>query len=76
LRVSGIKDHSGLRSGVDNSIATQTAAPMNGNLSDSSGYSTLMMMFAAIAAIRMKATMPTRAQSMTIPRGGSCRIGE
>ncbi len=66
----GLADRRALRS------ASQTATPMNGKLSACSVYLTLMKMLVAIADTRMKATIPTRAQSIRTPGEASLRIGE
>ena len=57
-------------------IARQTATPMNGKLSACSVYLTLMKMLVEIADTRMKATIPTRVQSIRASGDASFRIGE
>ncbi len=64
LMAPGIRLHSGLRSGAASSSATQTALPRKGKLSASAANFRFTVTLVAIAATRMNATMPTRAQSM------------
>src|SRR5712691_2995145 len=76
LNAPGSSDHAGLRHSAAMKIATHTAAPMNGNLSEKSLNFTLTMTLTAIAAIRMNATIATRGQSARTPAAGSFVIGE
>src|SRR5947208_12763268 len=61
LKVSGITDQSGDLSGDVSRITVQTAMPRTGSVSSRAGYFTFAVMFAARAAIRIAATMNTRA---------------
>ncbi len=76
LKVAGRSVQSGLRNGAEARIATHTAAPITGKTSSTCGNSRLATTLATIATTRMKATMPTRAQSTRTPAGGSFMIGE
>ena len=76
LKALGSSSQAGRRSGTHASSATQTAVPMNGNLSDTSLKRTLTTTLTTIAAIKMTATMNTRTQSTTTPTGGLRVMGE
>src|SRR5436190_20470805 len=76
LSAFGNSSHAGRRSGTQINNATQTAAPMKGKRSEISMYWALTTTGTTIAATRINATMNTRAQSTTMPTGGSRVIGE
>src|SRR5258707_15553404 len=76
LNVAGITFQSGARSGIEARIAAHTASPITGARSSQTGNQTLATTFATMAATRMNATMPTRAQSTRTPAGASFMIGE
>src|SRR5262245_29121727 len=75
LNASGSNPHSGLRSGTQTRIATQTAAPITGKWSSSAGNLRFAITLARIAATRIQATMPTRVQSTAMPGAASLVIG-
>src|SRR6187200_879686 len=62
LNASGSSFHSGTRQAAQANSATQTAAPMNGKLSEYCGNRRFTTTLAAIAASRMMTTIATRAQ--------------
>ena len=64
LKVSGITFQSGARNPAVSRMTAQTAMPRTGRASSTAGNLTLAVMFAASAAIRMAATMKTRAGSI------------
>src|SRR5688500_2780395 len=72
----GSRLQSGLRMGAVTRIATHTAAPMNGNLSERWLTCRLTTTVAAIAAANMAATTATRPQSIPGPTTTSFTIGE
>src|SRR5512134_221808 len=76
LKDSGSSDQSGLRKGTQARIATHTAAPMKGKLSETAGNLRLTNTFAPIAAARIAATIPTRVQSTWMRLEVSLAIGE
>ena len=76
LSAFGNSSHAGRRSGTQTRRAAQTAAPMKGKRSEISLYLTLTTTLTTIAATSISATMNTRAQSTTMPTGGSRVIGE
>src|SRR5688572_20198427 len=63
LKAPGNRLHSGLRSRAVSSSATHTAAPRNGNRSDTALKRRFTVTLTTTAATRMNATTPTRTQS-------------
>ena len=76
LKVSGMMLQSGVRRNAVSKIAAQTASPSTGSVSSSAGNFRFAVTFATNAAVRMAATMKTRAPSTRDPLGGFFTIGE
>ena len=75
LSASGSRLQAGARHGVVSRIATHTAMPMTGKLSNTAGWRRLKYTLAPTALSRMMATMQRRAQWMWAPLGASFMMG-
>jgi hypothetical protein len=76
LKVSGITDQSGDLNPAVRKMTAQTASPRTGTTPRREGNLRFTITLAASAAIRMAATMKTRAGSIFNPVGAFLRIGE